>query len=432
MNIIGKYNTAKVFTEDIEESAIEQIKTLCDQPFCEGIKIRIMPDVHSGAGCTIGTTMTILDKVVPNMVGVDIGCGMYASKISEAMQEDDLSTLDAIIRKKIPSGFSIHPRALRYTGYDIDLSELRCVSKYGMPQSVIDRAYRSIGTLGGGNHFIEVDKTEDGVYWLVIHSGSRNLGLNVANLYQNIGLEQFNSYPKSINAYVGIHMKELPKEERTEEAAQKFRQEYMEQKTGEGATITAPPKQLAYLQDGFYDKDGTLFSDYIHDMKIVTAFASINRKVMMDIICLNMGWNPAVRFETIHNYIDTDRMILRKGSVSAEEGQLMLISLNMRDGALICEGKGNEDWNYSAPHGAGRIMSRTAAIKNCDMEEYKTSMQGIFTTSVNKDTLDECPMAYKPADSIIKAIGETAEIKEHIMPVYNFKAAEKKIGKNKY
>lgn len=368
--LVGKYSSARIFTDIVEDTAFSQIQVLCDQKFTENAKIRIMPDVHAGAGCTIGTTMTIKDKIVPNLVGVDIGCGMETIRIKNKHLE--LEKLDKLIYEKIPSGFNIRERVHKLLD-EIDLTQLRCCRD---GQINLPRAEKSLGTLGGGNHFIEVDKDEEGKLYLVIHSGSRHLGLEVANYYQE-------------QAY-----RSLSKEERAE-----------------------IPKTLAYC-------GGRLMEDYLHDMKLVQHYAMLNRKAMMDELIRGMKLKVEETFTTIHNYIDTDAMILRKGAVSAKNGEKLLIPINMRDGSLICLGKGNEDWNNSAPHGAGRLMSRKAAKNSYTVSEFKKQMQGIYTTSVNAQTLDECPMAYKGMDEIVEDIVETADVIKIIKPVYNFKSGE--------
>lgn len=365
----GKYNEAKIFTDVVDEASISQVMLLLNQEFVVGSRIRLMPDIHAGAGCTIGTTMTIKDKIVPNLVGVDIGCGMEVIKVKEKHME--LQKLDKLIYEKIPSGFSIREKAHRYID-DINLEELYCY-----PRIDVRRAEKSLGTLGGGNHFIEADKDEEGNLYVVVHSGSRHLGLEVANYYQEEGY-------KSVNGST-------------------------EQKR------TNIPRQLAYVS-------GDLFRQYIHDMKIIQAYAMLNRQAMMDEIVKGMKLHVEEQFTTIHNYIDTDAMILRKGAVSARDGEKLLIPINMRDGSLVCTGKGNDDWNQSAPHGAGRLMSRSAAKENFTVSEFKKQMSGIYTTSVSKDTLDECPMAYKGMDDIVNNIGDTVRIDRVIKPVYNFKA----------
>ena len=372
VEVKGQFNTAICYTPQLDKVSEGQIRAVCDQEYFKDSKIRIMPDVHAGKGCTIGTTMTITDKVVPGMVGVDIGCGMETVKIAES--EIDFEQLDQVIRNNIPSG-----RSLRATDHplndEIDLESLCCAEQVNLP-----RARRSIGTLGGGNHFIEVDKNDNGELFLVVHSGSRHLGNQVAKYYQEEGF----------NALCGSARFQLD------------------------AKIE---KQLAYVE-------GELFEQYIHDMKIVQHFAVLNRKAMMDVILTEMGLTKVDEFTTIHNYIDTDHMILRKGSVSAQKGEKLLIPINMRDGSLVCIGKGNPEWNCSAPHGAGRLFSRKEASEKLSMEEYSREMEGIFTTCVNTKTLDESPMAYKSMNEIMTQIEPTAEIVDHIKPVYNYKASE--------
>lgn len=399
MEIIGKFNTAQVFTSRLEETAQRQIKLLCDQEFVKDSKIRIMPDVHAGAGCTIGTTMTIHNTVVPNLVGVDIGCGMETVRIYQNHFEPQ--KLDKLIYEKIPSGFSIRDQSHRYAD-QIDLSQLRCAEDVN-----IGRALRSIGTLGGGNHFIEADKDEEGNIYLVVHSGSRHLGLEVAKLYQAEGYRQLNHADKGAVQELIERLKAEGRQKEIQKEVKKLKNQI----------CTDVPPALAYLS-------GKLFEDYIHDMKIVQQYAVINRKAMMDEMLKGMKFGAAERFTTIHNYIDTQAMILRKGAVSAKAGEKLLIPINMRDGSLICVGKGNEDWNYSAPHGAGRLMSRSEAKRSFTVHEFKKQMEGIYTTSVNRDTLDESPMAYKDMTDIVENIGPTAEIVNIIRPVYNFKAGD--------
>ncbi len=399
VQIEGLHNTAVCYTPELEPAAAAQIKAVCDQDFFADSKIRIMPDVHAGMGCTIGTTMNITDKVVPGMVGVDIGCGMETVRLSE--REIDFDKLDALIRKEIPCG-----REIRDTHHplneQIDLDQLRCAPYVGLP-----RARRSIGTLGGGNHFIEVDRGTDGALYLVVHSGSRNLGKQVCEYYQDQGRRALWGGARHQIDEVIAKLKAEGREREIQPTVNRLRKEHK---------ITVP-RDLAYVE-------GRLFDDYIHDMRITQRFAVLNRKAMTDVILRGMGLTAAEEFTTIHNYIDTDSMILRKGAVSAKAGEKLLIPINMRDGSLICVGRGNEDWNCSAPHGAGRLMSRKAAFASLSMEEYKAEMEGIYSTCVVADTLDESPMAYKTMDEIISQIGPTAEIMERIRPVYNFKAAE--------
>lgn len=362
----GKYAQAKVFTDVVDPESISQVIALLNQPYAAGSCIRMMPDIHAGAGCTIGTTMTIRDQICPNLVGVDIGCGMETLQLKEKRLE--LQKLDKLIRQEIPSGFAIRWKPHRFADR-VALESLRC-AKYVK----LDRAYKSIGTLGGGNHFIEANKDEEGRLYIVIHSGSRHLGLEIADYYQTAGFKV---------------LKER------------------------GVDI---PKPLAYV-------DGQLAEDYLHDMAIAQAFADANRRAMADVIIKGMGVKVAEQFTTVHNYIDMKTGILRKGAVSAQAGEKLLIPINMRDGSLICVGKGNPDWNCSAPHGAGRLMSRSEAKQSFTVSEFKRQMEGIYTTCVNQSTLDECPMAYKSMADIVDNIGPTAQILSVIKPLYNFKAS---------
>ena len=393
----GKFNTAKIFTDVVDQSAISQVIELLNQEFVAGSRIRMMPDIHAGAGCTIGTTMTITDKIVPNLVGVDIGCGMETVRVREDHME--MQRLDKAIRELIPAGFEIRKSAHRYADR-VDLDSLRCAKHVDL-----DRARRSVGSLGGGNHFIEVDQDDQGQLYIVVHSGSRHLGLEVAKYYQEAGYKALN---KTDEASIQKFIDEM-------KAAGRQREIQKELKHLKAATNTSVPKALAYVE-------GSLFDDYIYDMKIVQKFAELNRQAMMDEILKAMKLHPEEQFTTIHNYIDTSAMILRKGAVSAAAGEKLLIPINMRDGSLVCVGRGNEDWNCSAPHGAGRLMSRAQAKESFTVSEFKKQMEGIYTTSVGKDTLDECPMAYKGMQDILDNIGPTADVVSIIKPVYNFKA----------
>jgi RNA-splicing ligase RtcB len=399
--INGIFNEAIVYTDIIDEGAVEQIQLLCNQDFTKDSKIRIMPDVHAGAGCTIGTTMTITDKIVPNLVGVDIGCGMETIQIKN--KHIELQKLDKLIYDKIPSGFHVRNVLHRYND-DIDLSMLRCKLDGKIN---IDRATKSLGTLGGGNHFIEVDKDEDGILYIVIHSGSRHLGLEVANYYQELAYKSLNGNTKVDIDQLIDEYKKAGKDSEIQPAITALKNKVK----------TEIPKALAYVS-------GKYMEDYIHDMKIVQRFAMLNRKAMMDELIKGMKLKVVDEFTTIHNYIDTDNRILRKGAVSAAKSEKILIPINMRDGSLVCIGKGNEEWNYSAPHGAGRLMSRTKAKNSFTVSEFKKEMKGIYTTSVSAETIDECPMAYKDMDAIINNIGDTADVMKIIKPIYNFKAGD--------
>ena len=399
IEVNGLFNTALCYTPALEAAAGQQIKAVCDQEAFAGCRIRIMPDVHAGKGCTIGTTMTIKDKIVPGMVGVDIGCGMETVRLAE--REIDFSALDALIRKEIPSGQNVR-RDEHPLNEEIDLSQLRCA-----PYVSIERAKLSIGTLGGGNHFIEVDRADNGDLFLVVHSGSRHLGTQVCRFYQDQGrFAMWGGARHQIEELIAKY-RAAGRLQEIQSALKELRREHP----------ISVPKELAYVE-------GRLFEDYIHDMRITQQFALLNRKAMTDVILRGMGLTKVEEFTTIHNYIDTEKMILRKGSVSAKAGEKLLIPINMRDGSLICLGRGNEEWNCSAPHGAGRIMSRKQAMAELSMDEYAAEMEGIWSTCVVRDTLDESPMAYKPMDEIVSEIGPTAEVLERIRPVYNFKASD--------
>ena len=360
IELTGKCNTAKVFTDKMDEATISQVIQLLNQPFLKNSLIRIMPDCHAGKGCVVGTTMTLNDVVVPNLVGVDIGCGMLAVKLDK--KDINLSKLDNVIKS-----FNVRPRSIKKFE---KIEEMNCAPQFD--NKIISKAYDSLGTLGGGNHFIEVNKDFQKNLWLVIHTGSRHLGVAVCNYYQNKAIERC-----------------------------------------EGLGI---PEELCYLE-------GPWFKDYLHDMSIAQEYAKINRQTIKENILDLMALEEVESFDTIHNYIDTDRRILRKGAISAQLKEKVLIPMNMKDGSLICYGRGNLDWNSSAPHGAGRILSRSQAKAKLDLEEFKKTMDGIYSTSVSKSTLDEAPMAYKPIDEILKNIGEeTVFVTDIIKPIYNFKA----------
>ena len=391
----GKYADAKVFTDVVDQESISQVISLLNQPYAQGSRVRMMPDIHAGAGCTVGTTMTIGDKICPNLVGVDIGCGMETVILKDRHME--LQKLDKLIRSEIPSGFAIRQKPHRFAG-EINLQQLRCAKHVDLL-----RAEKSIGTLGGGNHFIEANRDEEGRLYLVIHSGSRRLGLEIANYYQEAGFRALNDRKSEVEDTIA-RLKEQGREREIETVLQELK-----------ARPVNIPRPLAYLE-------GWLLEDYLHDMAIAQRFADLNRKAMMDTILKGMGLKAADRFTTIHNYIDLEAGILRKGAVSARAGERLLIPINMRDGSLICTGKGNEDWNCSAPHGAGRLMSRSQAKQSFTVNEFKKQMQGIYTTSVGQATLDECPMAYKTMADIVDHIGPTADIERIIKPIYNFKA----------
>ena len=404
IEITGAYSAAKIFTDNVEEKAAEQIRQLCDQEFVKNCRIRIMPDVHAGAGCVIGFTADLGDMVIPNIVGVDIGCGMMTVMLGKT--EINFEELDRIIHEYIPAGRHIHegriakyPQALRLHCY----RELRANK----------RIERSIGTLGGGNHFIEIDKDDEGNLYLVIHTGSRNLGKQVAEYYQNLAYDircgkdkLFEDQKRIIEEY-----KASGRRSEIQAVIQLMKKNFQPEEI-------EIPKELCYLTGKYREM-------YLHDMKICQEFASLNRKTIAGIILQKLfgkEFSAFVSFETVHNYIDYQSNVVRKGAVSAKSGEKLLVPINMRDGSLICVGKGNEDWNCSAPHGAGRLYSRSTAKENFTLAAFQEAMQGIYSTSVSDFTLDESPMAYKTMEDIVNHITPTAEIIKIIKPVYNFKA----------
>lgn len=399
LEIKGKHGTAVCFAKIIEDSAIEQIRRMCDYDFTENSRIRIMPDVHAGKGCTIGTTMTIKDKAVPNIVGVDIGCGMYCVKLEQS--EIDLKTLD-VAAHYIPSGMNVWENKVG----EFDLQAIRCYRNL----RDTNRLERSFGTLGGGNHFIEVDRGSDGALYLVIHSGSRNLGKQVAEYYQNVAIQLnagIENYHKRKEAIIAEY-KAAGRQAEIQEALKALKEEKAER------TI---PDDLCYVY-------GKHLEDYLSDVVVCQNYARRNRELMAEILMEMARISGVESFHTIHNYIDTDEMILRKGAIAAHKGEMVLIPINMRDGSVLAIGRGNPDWNYSAPHGAGRIMSRAAARSNLTIEAYQESMRGVYTTSVNVSTIDEAPMAYKSLADIMDVIEASVDVVDVMKPIYNFKAAE--------
>lgn len=404
MELQGKYNIAKVFTDNLEEGAKEQIIELLNQDFIKDSKVRIMPDVHQGMGCVIGFTACMGDKVIPNIVGVDLGCGMITVELGNI--DIDLPKLDDIIHKRVPSGKSTHNE--RKFKFD-KLNNLYCFRDLKDTK----RIERSIGTLGGGNHFIEIAVDSKNSKYLVIHSGSRNLGKQVAEIYQRLAIDlcsgkedYFIKRDEIITGY-----KAEGKRKEIKKVLEELKKEY-------DNLQPSYPKALCYLTGEYREK-------YLHDMKICQEYASLNREMMADIILQSLfekGLHEFTYFETIHNYINFKDNIIRKGAISAYEGEKVLIPINMRDGSIIAIGKGNPEWNYSAPHGAGRLMSRNVAKESVNLDDFKKSMEGIYSTSVNEYTLDESPFAYKPIEEILNNIGETVEIVDIIKPIYNFKA----------
>lgn len=399
LEIKGQVNTALCYAKVVEDEAIEQIRRMCDYPMTEGSKIRIMPDVHAGKGCTIGTTMTIKDKVVPNVVGVDIGCGMYTVNLGKV--DIDFEKVDEAAHF-IPSGMDVWEGRIE----KFDLTGLACYRQLRDAK----RLGRSLGTLGGGNHFIEIDEAADGTKYLIIHSGSRNLGKQVAEIYQRLAINLnrgYGSYLEKRDEIIRTY-KEQGRKNEIQDALKDLHFHVYESET----TI---PEDLCYLSDKYLD-------EYLHDVEICQAFARRSREKMAEIILERTGMQALDAFHTIHNYIDTKEMILRKGSIAAHKGEKVLIPINMRDGSVLAIGKGNPEWNYSAPHGAGRLMSRTKAKENLSMEEYRETMKGIYTTSINESTLDEAPMAYKSLEDIIDVIQESVDVIDVMKPIYNFKA----------
>lgn len=399
--IKGKVNTAICYAKVFEPEAVEQIRRMCDYELTENSRIRIMPDVHAGKGCTIGTTMTITDKVCPNIVGVDIGCGMYTVKLAE--RELNFEKIDEICHY-IPSGMSVWETPQE----EFPLTDLRCYKALRNEK----RLMCSLGTLGGGNHFIEIDQAGDGTYYFVIHTGSRNLGKQVAEIYQNIaidlhmGKEEYYEMRRELISSYKANGKQQLIQAALDSLAKEFEHHYSD-----------APEDLCWLE-------GKYFDDYLHDMEICQQFAKRNREKIAEILLKKGGLTKVESFHTIHNYINTKEMILRKGAIAARKGKKVLIPINMRDGSILAIGKGNPEWNYSAPHGAGRIMSRSKARNSVNLEEYKEAMKGVYTTSVNENTLDEAPMVYKSLDDIIDVIKESVIPVDVMKPVYNFKASD--------
>lgn len=397
----------KIFTKNVEQEAVDQIELLLAQDAFKDCKVRIMPDVHAGKGCVIGFTADLGENVIPNIVGVDIGCGMLCVSLGQA--DIDFEKLDNVIRSYIPSGRDVHEaRIIRFE----ELQDLKCYRELRDTK----RLERSIGTLGGGNHFIEIDVAEDGEKYLVIHTGSRNLGKQVADYYQNLAFELMSGKDKLYE-----EQDRLIKQYKAAGRKSEIQSAIAELHRNFKAVNPKIPKDLCYLEGKYREV-------YLHDMRICQKFAYINRVMIAQIICNHMGWGVDADmpdyFECIHNYIDHDSNIVRKGAISAKYGEKVLIPINMRDGCIIGTGKGNEDWNQSAPHGAGRVMSRTKAKELVSLEEFEKSMDGIYTTSVNQSTIDESPMAYKTLDEIVENIKDTVDVLAIIKPVYNFKASE--------
>lgn len=409
MIVKGKYNEAKIYTDNVDNQTISQVIDLCNQKAFEGSSIKIMPDCHAGKGCTIGTTMTVQDKIVPNLVGVDIGCGVAGIKINEKL---DLNKLDETIRKYVPHGFNVHTKSrekLLKDTFGIDLNSIKCkINK--------DRGFVSLGTLGGGNHFIELDGNSKGESYLIVHTGSRNLGKQIAEYYQNQAIKYCEKkYGRDLTTHIIANLSAKGKHHLIEETVKTFKK-----------SNKKPSNELCYLE-------GQLMEDYLHDMDLAQRYAVANRVVIIADILYNYYERKDVFssfckeisnniVECIHNYIDIENKILRKGAISAKSNETVLIPINMRDGIIVGRGKGNPEWNYSAPHGAGRILSRGQAKEQISLDEFEDSMKGIFTTCVGQSTLDEAPQAYKPIEDILGYIDETIDVLDIMKPIYNFKS----------
>lgn len=410
IEIKGTYNTAIIYQSEIDDTTRDQVQTIVNQPFVEGETIRIMPDCHAGAGCVIGTTMTLTNgKVCPNLVGVDIGCGMLVLKLEGIRKEDiDFKDFDNFIRTHIPSGRNIHDsRKVKFS----EIQNLKCFRELKDTPNF----ERAIGTLGGGNHFLELDEGSDGTIYFVVHTGSRNMGKQVADYYQDLADGVCN---RGLDAYfvekaeLIAKLKAEGRKTEIQSALKELQQKYKENQN-------RVPKDLAWLE-------GSHLEDYLYDMRICQWYASKNRETICHIICdyFNLDWFTIPKFETIHNYIDLEHKILRKGAIDCSEGKKVLIPINMRDGSIIAYGKGNAEYNFSGPHGAGRLMSRNQARENIKLEDFEKSMEGIFTTCVSERTLDESAFAYKSIESVLPWIEDTAEVVDIIKPIYNFKAEE--------
>lgn len=394
MQIQGKYGIAEVFTDNVCTEAYTQILNIMNQCWARNADIKFMPDVSPGRDALVGTTMKVTDKAVPNLIGPDIGCGMLVAKLKDKFIE--FGKLDKVIKEKIPSGKSHNDKKHRYAKeFDEEFEKLIA--------NVKREELLSICSLGSGNHFIEVDKDDEGAFYIVIHSGSRHLGVATCEYWQNLAIKDC----ADLTAIRGAEIAKYKNQGKTDAEIKELMKDY---------DHFSVPKNLSYLT-------GEHMQGYLHDMEIVQQFAVMNRAAMLDVIVKEMGFKVVEKFETIHNYIDLKNMILRKGSISAQEGERVIIPMNMRDGSLICVGKGNPNWNYSAPHGAGRLMTRADAKNSISMKDYKEAMKGIFTSCVSSATIDESPMAYKPMEEIMLNIEPTCTIEKIIKPVYNFKAA---------
>ena len=417
IEIQTKQNTVKVFTDSLDKPTHKQISATARDPAYADSKIRVMPDTHAGRGCVIGMTMTLTGRVSPSLVGVDIGCGMEVVRLTETTL--DLPRLDDFIHGHIPAGKAIHETP---QPCDLPLRTLKCAASVDT-----DRALRSLGTLGGGNHFIEVDRGRDGALYLVVHSGSRSLGAAIANHYRD---EAYKYHLKKARRAHRDHTRDRLDQETDRYDLARFGVDaYGDDPHGHGGAVTKATRrdgrERLPVKWETATCEGALYEDYLHDLALAVAFAEENRRRIAERVCEGLGLTVADRFSCVHNYIDGER-ILRKGAISARLGERVFIPLNMRDGALIGVGLGNPDWNFSAPHGAGRACSRTDAKHAYDVEAYQAVMReaGVYTTTAVKETLDECPMAYKSPDRILPYLAECVRVEDHVKPVYNFKSAE--------
>lgn len=394
----------KNFAISYQPEVEEQIKGLSDSHVFDGETVRLMADCHPGKGCTVGSVITFKDKIIPNITGVDLGCRVSAFNIGNI--DIDFDKLDSVIRNYIPSGHSI--RNVEHDNLRLfEYEDLRC---WDAIKENEDRYRKSMGTLGGGNHFIAIEVSKGGDKYLMVHCGSRNLGLQVANYYQNLGIEACHDRIQEIyNRY------ECMITEKRKRGYYDAIQQLIEIRKKE--VDAEPSNDLCYIE-------GEVMDDYLHDVHMMREWSYLNHKTIAEEICGQMGWDIKDKITSIHNYVDVDNRIIRKGAIAAYEGQYCLIPLNMAEGTLVCVGKGNEDYLCSAPHGAGRIMSRAQARKNVDMEEYEKSMEGVYSSCVCSSTIDESPQAYKASADIIDAIKDTVDIVDHLHPIYNFKAKE--------
>lgn len=411
IKIQGKNGEVKIFTDLVEETAIQQVKDIADHEISENATLRFMPDIHAGKGSTVGTTIRLSEdfdewKVSPNVVGVDVGCAILMYKVeADDNGEIDLASLDLAVNSSIPSGFNVHEKSQDNQFSQKSIDQLT----FKVGQKTIERINKSLGTLGGGNHFIELGKDENGAYWLSVHSGSRNLGVQVAKHHQDVAIAQLHKGKLDLKHEI----QKLKDEGRHSEI-----QETIKSLKSQMPTITKEMENLAYLQ-------GDLLKEYLHDMDIAQKYAARSREIMLDLIVEAMNLKVVDKFDSVHNFIEHDNFTngtIRKGATSAKLGERLVIPLNMRDGSIIAEGKGNKDWNESAPHGAGRMMSRSQARRELSMNDFKTQMADVYTTSVVESTIDEAPEAYKPAQAIIDNIKDTVDILHIVKPVYNFKA----------